>query len=88
MPRIDVSGWSEFYDRNTYDLKPYDHYDEGFYDAMILVDDWIDARLKESVTNRDWLCGLSAVELIDWIKNTAAGMADAELLKWMEEKHE
>ena len=39
-------------------------------------------------TNRDWLCSLSAVELIDWIKNTAAGMSDAELLKWMEEKHE
>ena len=42
----------------------------------------------EPATNRDWLCSLSAVELIDWIKNTAAGMSDAELLKWMEERHE
>ena len=35
-------------------------------------------------TNRDWLDSLSAVELVNWIKNTAAGMSDAELLKWME----
>lgn len=39
-------------------------------------------------TNRDWLNSLSTVELVDWIKNTAAGMSDPELLKWMEEKHE
>lgn len=38
-------------------------------------------------TNRDWLDSLSAVELVDWIKNTASAMSDAELLKWMEEKH-
>ena len=39
-------------------------------------------------TNRDWLDSLSPAELVEWIKNTAVGMSDAELLKWMEEKHE
>lgn len=39
-------------------------------------------------TNRDWLDSLSTAELAEWIKNTAVGMSDAELLKWMEEKHE
>lgn len=39
-------------------------------------------------TNRDWLNSLSPVELVNWIKNTAAAMSDAELLIWMEEKHE
>lgn len=88
MPKIDVSGWREFYDRNTYDLNPYDHYDEGFRDAMDLADDWFDARAKESVANRDWLDSLSPAELVEWIKNTAVGMSDAELLRWMGEKHE
>lgn len=39
-------------------------------------------------TNREWLSSLSTVELVNWIKNTAAAMSDAELLKWLEEKHE
>lgn len=39
-------------------------------------------------TNRDWLFTLPPVELVGWIKNTASAMSDAELLKWMEEKHE
>lgn len=39
-------------------------------------------------SNRDWLFSLSTVELVDWIKNTAAAMSHAELLRWMEEKHE
>lgn len=43
---------------------------------------------KKTTTNRDWLSSLSAVELVCWIKNTASAMSDAELLKWMEEKHE
>lgn len=42
---------------------------------------------KKTATNRDWLNSLSPVELVNWIKNTAAAMSDAELLKWMEEKH-
>lgn len=41
----------------------------------------------ESATNREWLSSLSTVELVEWIKNTASAMSDAELLKWMEEKH-
>lgn len=43
---------------------------------------------REPTTNRDWLDSLSPVELVCWIKNTAAHMGDAELLKWMEEKHD
>lgn len=40
-------------------------------------------------TNQDWLGSLSTVEQVNWIKNEAAAMSDAELLKWMEEvKHE
>lgn len=39
-------------------------------------------------TNRDWLDSLSAVELVDWIKNTASAMSDAELLRWMEARKE
>lgn len=42
---------------------------------------------KKTTTNRDWLNSLSTVELVCWIKNTAAAMSDAELLRWMEEKH-
>lgn len=38
--------------------------------------------------NRDWLDSLSPVELVCWIKNTASAMSDAELMRWMEEKHE
>lgn len=46
-------------------------------------------RLPENYvyTNRDWLCSLSTAELVDWIKNTASAMSDAELMRWMEEKH-
>lgn len=46
-------------------------------------------RLREKITtNRDWLDSLSTVELVNWIKNTAAAKSHAELLRWMEEKHE
>lgn len=89
MPKIDVSGWSEFRDRNTYDLNADEIlYDLGFCDAMNLADDWIKGREKATYTNRDWLDSLSTVELVGWIKNTAAAMSHAELLRWMEEKHE
>lgn len=54
-----------------------------FYDDCPLPD----AVAVSVYTNRDWLNSLSTVELVDWIKNTAAGMSDPELLKWMEEKH-
>lgn len=35
-----------------------------------------------------WSGRTSPVELVNWIKNTAAAMSHAELLRWMEEKHE
>ncbi len=46
-------------------------------------------RLPENYvyTNRDWLVSLSTAEFVDWIKNTASAMSDAELLKWMEGKY-
>lgn len=36
-------------------------------------------------TNRDWLNRMNSVDLVNWIKNEAAAMSDAELIKWMEE---
>lgn len=88
MPRIDVSSWSEFRDRNTSDLNVDEIlYDLGFCDAMNLVNGWLKGREKATYTNRDWLNSLSPVELVNWIKNTAAAMSHAELLRWMEEKH-
>lgn len=42
---------------------------------------------NKTATNRGWLSSLSPVELVNWIKNTAAAMSHAELLRWMEEKH-
>ena len=39
-------------------------------------------------TNRQWLTVLSTAEFVAWIKNSASKMSDAELLKWLEEKHE
>lgn len=38
--------------------------------------------------NRDWLGTLSTAEFVAWIKSDASKMSDAELLKWLEEKHE
>lgn len=43
---------------------------------------------NKTTTNRGWLDRLSTMELVNWIKNTAAVMSHAELLRWMEEKHE
>ena len=34
MPMIDATKWDEFYQEMTKDLKPYDHYDDGYRDAM------------------------------------------------------
>ena len=88
MPRIDVSGWPEqaehlktIYNGPTMQCL-------GVRQGVTLASYWINEKAKESVTNRDWLDSLSPVELVDWIKNTAAGMSDAELLKWMEERHD
>lgn len=62
--------------------------------GCIMGDGWsiawrvLDAQPLMPTTNRDWLDSLFTVELVDWIKNTASAMSDAELLRWMEEKHE
>ena len=41
---IDADAWYEFYKNRMARLEPYDHYDNGYEDAMDNVDDWIDAQ--------------------------------------------
>ena len=59
MPMIDATKWEEFYQEMTKDLKPYDHYDDGYRDAMDNVDDWIDGNQVEAepVRHGYWMCG-------------------------------
>ena len=52
MPMIDATKWEEFYQEMTKDLKPYDHYDDGYRDAMDNVDDWMDGNQVEAVPVR------------------------------------
>lgn len=48
MPMIDATKWGEFYQEMTKDLKPYDHYDDGYRDAMDNVDDWMNCNQVEA----------------------------------------
>ena len=59
MPMIDVTKWGEFYKGMTDGLKPYDHYDDGYKDAMDNVDDWMDGNQVEAEPVRygRWMCG-------------------------------
>lgn len=45
---IAATKWDEFYQEMTKDLKPYDHYDDGYRDAMDNVDDWMDGNQVEA----------------------------------------
>lgn len=45
---IDIEKWRKTYYEVTADLKPYDHYDNGFDDALDFVDDWINSQPCES----------------------------------------
>lgn len=59
MPRlIDATKWEEFYKKMTDGLKPYDHYDDGYRDAMDNVDDWMDVNQVEAepVRHGRWRC--------------------------------
>lgn len=88
---IDLSKWAEFLEENigeSANLDGTDRYDNGFADGMDAADEWIDAQPTVPDNNWTWLLNLSPVELVCWIKSTAAAMSDAELLRWMEEKHE
>lgn len=87
MYRVDKTAWESFYAGMRRPLTA-GEYAVGYNAAVSLVDDWITGHINDVYTNRDWLDSLSAVELVDWIKNTASAMSDAELLRWMEEKHE
>ena len=57
MPMIDATKWEEFYKKMTDGLKPYDHYDDGYRDAMDNVDDWMDGNQVEAepVRHGRWL---------------------------------
>ena len=48
MLMIDATKWEEFYKKMTDGLKPYDHYDDGYRDAMDNVDDWMDGNQVEA----------------------------------------
>ena len=48
MRLIDATKWDEFYKQMTEGLKPYDHYDDGYRDAMDNVDDWMDGNQVEA----------------------------------------
>ena len=48
MQMIDVTKWGEFYNEMTDGLKPYDHYDDGYRDAMDNVDDWMEGNQVEA----------------------------------------
>ena len=48
MAMIDATKWEEFYKKMTDGLKPYDHYDDGYRDAMDNVDDWMDGNQVEA----------------------------------------
>lgn len=88
MYRIDKTAWETFYAEMRLPLAEYGDCAVGFNYAINLVDDWITGHINDEYTNRDWLSRLSPAELVDWIKNTASAMSDAQLMKWMEEKHE
>lgn len=42
MLAIKRSEWDEFYNEQTRDMVPHDHYCDGYQDAMDRVDDWLD----------------------------------------------
>lgn len=70
MPRlIDATKLEEFYKKMTDGLKPYDHYDDGYRDAMDNVDDWMDGNQVEAEPVRHWQW---VIEMDDmgWLKHT------------------
>ena len=68
MPRlIDATKWEEFYKKMTDGLKPYDHYDDGYRDAMDNVDDWIDGNQVEAEPVRHGPCPYCDAETNDFV---------------------
>ena len=67
MPMIDVTKWGEFYKGMTDGLKPYDHYDDGYRDAMDNVDDWMDGNQVEAEPVRHKPCPYCNAETNDFI---------------------
>ena len=67
MTMIDASKWDEFYQEMTKDLKPYDHYDDGYRDAMDNVDDWMDGNQVEADPVRHGPCPYCDAENNDFV---------------------
>ena len=67
MPMIDVTKWGEFYKGMTAGLKPYDHYDDGYRDAMDNVDDWMDGNQVEAEPVRHGPCPYCDAETNDFV---------------------
>ena len=68
MPRlIDATKWEEFYKEMTDGLKPYDHYDDGYRDAMDNVDDWMDGNQVEAEPVRHGPCPYCDAETNDFV---------------------
>ena len=67
MPMIDATKWDEFYQEMTKDLKPYDHYDDGYRDAMDNVDDWMDGNQVEADPVRHGPCPYCDAETNDFV---------------------
>ena len=64
---IDAAKWEEFYQEMTKDLKPYDHYDDGYRDAMDNVDDWMDGNQVEAEPVRHGPCPYCDAETNDFV---------------------
>ena len=67
MTMIDASKWDEFYQEMTKDLKPYDHYDDGYRDAMDNVDDWMDGNQVKAEPVRHGPCPYCDAETNDFV---------------------
>lgn len=67
MPMIDATKWEEFYKKMTDDLKPYDHYDDGYRDAMDNVDDWMNGNQVEAEPVRHGPCPYCEAKTNDFV---------------------
>ena len=87
--RVYESAWKAVYSQLRSDVSKNEGYDYslGYSVALDLINSWITGDIAEPFTNRERLDNMSNVDLVNWIKNTAAAMSDAELMKWMEEEY-
>ena len=67
MTMIYATKWEEFYKEMTDGLKPYDHYDDGYRDAMDNVYDWMDGNQVEAEPVRHGPCPYCDAETNDFV---------------------